>query len=298
MTLPSVETQQRELGTMISAARKRLGLTQADFGRLVGYTQANISKLENAHLGMQREQLDAFIKALKVTDADAAIMRGLNAAASASGIWSGRRLVATPLWFRDILAAEQEAATVRSWTGERISGQLQCESYMLTLFQKAGRRDIDDAVYERGQRSRVFSIHPDREYEFLLSESALLQLTRTRKISPFVVLDQIKHMLNLTITHPGVAIRFIPFGELPYLPLDMTIFRFGNGAKDFAYGETPQGVQKSAADTFQNSYLDRWASLSAAALSPEESQELLAHAEREISDTRMPTSVAGFEPLP
>ncbi|WP_328608842.1 helix-turn-helix transcriptional regulator [Amycolatopsis sp. NBC_00345] len=283
---------------MISAARKRLGLTQAGFGRQVGYTQANISKLENARLGMPEDLLETFIKALKVTGAEAAEMRRLNASARTAGVWSGRRLVATPLWFRDILAAEHEAATVRSWTGERISGQLQCESYMLTLFQKAGRRDIDDAVYERGQRSRVFALHPDREYEFLLSESALLQLTRTRKISPFVVLDQVKHMLNLTTTHPGVAIRFVPFGELPHLPLDLTIFRFGNGAKDFAYGETPQGVQRSSADTFQTCYLDRWASLSGAALSPEESRELLAHAEREISDTRMPTTVAGFEQLP
>ncbi|MGH3610940.1 MAG: helix-turn-helix domain-containing protein [Pseudonocardiaceae bacterium] len=298
MTLPSVATQQRELGTMISAARKKLGLTQAEFGKLVRYTQANISKLEHAHLGMQRDQLETFIKALKVTDADAVIMRALNAAASTSGVWSGRRLIATPAWFRDILGAEQEAATVRSWTGERISGQLQCESYMLTLFGKAGRTNIDDAVYERGQRARVFALHPDREYVFLLSESALMQLTHTRRIDRFVVLDQVKHMLNLTTTHPGVAIRFVPFGELPYLPLDLTIFGFTNGAKDFAYGETPQGIQRSEDGDFQTSYLDRWASLTSAALSKEDSRERLEQAVREINDTPMPTSVTEFEPLP
>ncbi|MDT8913248.1 helix-turn-helix transcriptional regulator [Amycolatopsis sp. PS_44_ISF1] len=298
MTLPSVETQQRELGTMISAARKRLGLTQAEFGRRVGYTQANISKLENAHLGLQREQLDAFIKALKVSDAEAAVMRRLNASASTSGIWSGRRLVATPPWFRDILAAEQEADTVRSWTGERISGQLQCESYMLTLFNTAGRRDIDDAVYERGQRARVFARHPKREYEFLLSESALLQLTRTRKLDPYILLDQVKHMLSLIDAHPGVSIRFVPFGELPHLPLDLTVFGFAQGADDFAYGETPQGVQRSTAETLRSSYLDRWTALSGAALSREDSRTLLEHAAREINDTRLPAGAAGFPALP
>jgi transcriptional regulator with XRE-family HTH domain len=291
VTLPSVATQQRELGTMISAARKKLGLTQAEFGKLVGYTQANISKLEHAHLGMQPDQLEKFIQALKITDADAAIMRGLNTTASVAGVWSGRRLVATPSWFRNILGAEQEAATVRSWTGERISGQLQCESYMLTLFSTAGRSNIDDAVYERAQRARVFERYPDRQYEFLLSESALMQLTRTRKLGPYVVLDQVKHMLNLTTKHPGVTIRFVPFGELPHLPLDLTVFRFTNGAKDFAYGETPQGIQLSEDDNFQASYLDRWASLSSAALSREESRELLEHAEREINATRMATAV-------
>jgi transcriptional regulator with XRE-family HTH domain len=276
---------------MISAARKKLGLTQAEFGKLVGYTQANISKLEHAHLGMQPDQLEKFIQALKITDADAAIMRGLNTTASVAGVWSGRRLVATPSWFRNILGAEQEAATVRSWTGERISGQLQCESYMLTLFSTAGRSNIDDAVYERAQRARVFERYPDRQYEFLLSESALMQLTRTRKLGPYVVLDQVKHMLNLTTKHPGVTIRFVPFGELPHLPLDLTVFRFTNGAKDFAYGETPQGIQLSEDDNFQSSYLDRWASLSSAALSREESRELLEHAEREINATRMATAV-------
>jgi transcriptional regulator with XRE-family HTH domain len=271
---PSVETQKRELGRMIAAARTAAGLTQGQLARLVSYTQANISKYENARLGVPPEQLKNIIKALEVDEPTAARMNSLNEASSAGRVHAERRLNATPQWFREVVALEAVAAKMYSWTGERMPGLLQSESYMLEQFQAYRRADVDDAVFERKSRARIFANHPDRTYKFVLSQSAIERLVRSRTENPFMALDQLKHMLQLAERYPSLVIRVVPFEVAVHVDPDFTILQFDHAEPDFAYSESAGGVHRSKPDHLTD-YLRAWAAVSSSALSAQASLDLL-----------------------
>ncbi|WP_326566412.1 helix-turn-helix transcriptional regulator [Amycolatopsis rhabdoformis] len=268
----------RELGSLIKQARIDRGLKQVDVGEKILYTQPVISRIENGR-HLQPHILDQLVTILEVDPRVAAKMRRLNESSTAHR--GEARLKATPKWFRDIVAAEQDAAQVLSWTGERISGQLQCESYMLEQFAAHGRKDVDDAVAERLDRGELLTRYPERSYDFLLSESALLRVVRARTVNPFVALDQIKHLVRLTEDHPWVRIRFVPFDAGLYVPPDLTIFKFAGDQGNFSYGETSNGIQRSSCETFRTD-LHAWESLSRQALSGEQSRELLEQAKQAL----------------
>ncbi|MFD5094830.1 helix-turn-helix domain-containing protein [Amycolatopsis thailandensis] len=276
---PSVATQQRELGRMIAAERRARGLTQQDLGNAIGYSQPNVSKIERAALQIRPAELKKIIATLGIASEDAEKMRALNEAAEARRVRAEFRLAATPGWFRDILTAEGEAKAIYSWTGERISGLLQCESYMLDQFLASGRADVDDAVHERQIRTKLFEQHPDRDYHFIISESAVDRLRRARKIGgAAVALEQLRHMIDLAERHPSVTIQIVPFDDGPlYAELDFHVLQFNDGDQDFAYNESINGITTHDKKEVPH-HLDAWQSMRNSALTPKESIALLRQA--------------------
>ncbi|WIX81650.1 helix-turn-helix transcriptional regulator [Amycolatopsis carbonis] len=291
-----MQSQLKELGSLLKQARKTRGLTQTDVGAAVKYMQPVISRFEKGLARIPAVVLEGLIDTLEVAPSTAATMRRLNDFSQVDHLGTDARLKATPRWFRDVVAAEREATAVLSWTGERISGQLQCESYMLEQFNAHGLVDVDDAVSERLDRGELLTRYPERAYDFLLSESALLRLVRARTVNPYVALDQIKHLLGLTEKHPWIGIRVVPFGTGLYVPPDLTIFKFAGDRGNFSYGETSNGIQRSNCATFQTD-LSAWESLSSVALTAQESRDLLDQAKHGLATTRMPTVTGTIERL-
>ncbi|WP_409185831.1 Scr1 family TA system antitoxin-like transcriptional regulator [Amycolatopsis sp. VS8301801F10] len=290
MSRLSVEAQLVELGRTLVAARVERGLTQGELGDALGYTQPNISKMERGKTRIHPHLLDKWIDVLGIDSAEAERMRQYNQAARADRVWNARRLAASPAWFHPVFEAEQEAAIVLKWTGERISGMLQTEDYMMEQFQAYGRTDVTDAVHERKLRAKLLDDYPDRTYKFILSESAVHRLTRARTDNPYVALGQVRHLLNLSRNHPGATIRFVPFDKGPlHVGPDFTILQFANNKLDRSFAETSNGVQTFMNDTeTYDTDLQSWESLSSVALSAEESAILLEEAEADLLSTRPP----------
>jgi hypothetical protein len=133
---------------------------------------------------------------------------------------------------------------------------------------------VDDAVYERKSRARIFAKHPDRAYEFILSESAIERLIRSRTENPFVALDQLKHLIRLAGEHESLVIRVVPFAAAVHVDPDFTILKFDQGDPDFAYSESASGVHRSKPDNF-GEYVQAWAAIQSVALSAEASVAFL-----------------------
>lgn len=289
-----------QLGEMLRGARLKLGMNQAELGKILGYSQSNVSKVQSGKLGIHPEQLEKWIAALKVPDAQAAEMRRLNESSPAERDWNQQRLEATPRWFHQVIAAERSAIVLQRWTGERISGMLQCEGFMLEQFQAFGRTDVDNAVYDRRSRARILSAHPERSFQFLLSESAVDRLTAAPTVNPFVALDQLRHMLRLGQEFPWVKIRVVPRNGPLTVCSDFTIMQFPNPRDNCSFIEGTSVVFRSPADSenYQTD-LQAWGSLSSAALSVEETRGLLERAEREVADrTRAPGAIRDDPRLP
>lgn len=299
MSRLSVEAQLVELGKILVAARVEGGLTQGELGDALGYTQPNISKMERGRTRIHPHLLDKWIEVLGIDSAEAERMRRYNQPARADRVWNARRLAASPAWFHPVFEAEQEAAIILKWTGERISGMLQTEDYMMEQFQAYGRTDVNNAVHERKLRAKLLDDHPERTYKFILSESAVHRLTRAHTDNPFVALGQVRHLLHLARNHPGATIRFVPFENGPlHVGPDFTILQFANTKLDRSFAETSNGAQSFMNDTeTYDTDLESWESLSSVALSAEESAILLEEAEADLISTRPHSPRRPGEPL-
>ncbi|WP_406636687.1 Scr1 family TA system antitoxin-like transcriptional regulator [Amycolatopsis sp. WGS_07] len=299
MSRLSVEAQLVELGRILVAARVERGLTQGELGDVLGYTQPNISKMERGKTRIHPHLLDKWIDVLAIESAAAETLRHYNQASRADRVWNARRLAASPAWFHPVFEAEQEAAIILKWTGERISGILQTEDYMMEQFQAYGRTDVTNAVHERKLRAKLLEDFPDRTYKFILSESAVCRLTKARTDNPYVALGQVRHLLDLARNHPGATIRFVPFEKGPlHVGPDFTILQFANNALDRSFAETSNGVQVFKADTeTYETDLQSWESLSSVALSAEESAILLEEAEADLISIAASAAGRTGEPL-
>lgn len=270
----AIEVQRRALGSSIAALRKERKLTQDALGDMIGYKQPNISKIELGTARVRQAELERIIKALDLTEVEANKLRALLEDPTASQVRAESRLNATPPWFRKIMKMEAGAISICSWTGERLPGQLQCESYMLEQFQAGSHANIDDAIHERTSRARLFDNHPDRSYEYLLSESALERLIRCHMLTPYTVLGQIKHLLALPARHPSVSIRIVAFEDAIYTEPDFTILKYPNADLDLAYIEEAQGAHLSKADQLPP-FLEAWDALTSVALTTAATRKLL-----------------------
>ncbi|GAA4547463.1 helix-turn-helix domain-containing protein [Amycolatopsis samaneae] len=276
---PPPSESAQELGKLIRAARNRLGLKQKPFGAQIGYSQSQISKFEKATAVVPRAYLEKIIDALRLSPEDARLVWDLSDQAAAARKSAGYELVATPEHFHEIYAREQEATAIHTWRTERVSGLLQCESYMTELFQHGARTDIDEAIHERKLRSELFAKHPGRAYEFLLSQSTVDRLCRARThAGPVVALDQLKHMLALLENHPSLTILIVPLDEGPlFVPPDFHVLRFDDPDKDFVYTESLNTVNRYDRDAVAP-HLALWRELAGEALDAGASRDLLREA--------------------
>ena len=296
MTLPSVETQRGRLRRLLKEARKALGMTQGQLGEKINYGQPSISKFEKSEAALPPSTLERLISGLEVDPATAAEMRALNEASEPARVYSEYRLTATPTWFRAMLEAEAEAQEVLSWTGERMNGQLQVESYMLEQFMVYRRTDVYEAVHERKQRSRLFEEHPDRSYRFIFSQATLKRLIHAPTVNAFVALDQVKHLLKLIDTYDNVSIRILPWAVPVHVGgPEQVIFRFADRGP-FAYGETTDGVKQSSKDNF-DAFVKAWDSVSSVALPEDKTKRMLERAAELLADPQTLPTPEETDPL-
>jgi len=232
---PSLRTQRSRLGARILRWRAERGLTQAELADAIGCKQPKVQKIESGKAGTRPEDLEKIVDALRIPPADAALLRELNQANDASARRAERRMI-TPHWFREILAKEQAASEILSWTGNRVPGLLQSEYYMLAQFQAGRQERVTDRVAERKARQRMFD-GPGPRVVFMLEYSCIEKLVFGVKTS--VALDQLEHMVRLLETRPTADIRILPRDAAAYPDEDFTILRFAQpDLADFAYQES------------------------------------------------------------
>ena len=108
---------------------------------------------------------------------------------------------------RDIGAQERKAYCIQTCALAAISGLLQVPAYarrIMELSNVTGQTDLDKAVAARLQRQTVLYM-PDKKFEFLMTETALL----SRFCEPAIVLQQLDRLRSF-FDLPNVTIGFLP----------------------------------------------------------------------------------------
>jgi transcriptional regulator with XRE-family HTH domain len=272
--VPGTATSLRiRLGNEIRAARIAAGLTQVEVAELLGCKQGKVNKIEDGTVSVKQVDLEIMLGAFSVGAVSAELMRELAATGDRRGEWSGYR-AAVPTWFRTFTNLEQAASEIFGWHGERFSGALQSEHYMLTQFKAAGNTNVTELVRNRRDRKHVFELNPPPSHRFVLGEAAFRRMPGGP--NPGVALDQVQYLIQLMESHPDVSIHILPFdARLPYVPNDFTIMRFTDGTPNCVFVEHVAGGQKIENESQFKKFVEAWDQLRGPALEKAQTLDFL-----------------------
>jgi hypothetical protein len=194
----NADNPMRHFGRQLKKARLARGWTIRETGRQLGYDDAQVSRVENGN----RPPTESFAKAC-------------------DRLWperngwfldyytESREWLATPPWFRPWIPLEAATTELRVWPLDVVPGLLQTEEYaqaLLSVEPGVTSEVVTELAAVRMARQSAL-MRPDLAAWFLVAEVAL----RTVVGSPFVMADQMEHLLTVTAL-PSVTIQVVPAG--------------------------------------------------------------------------------------
>jgi transcriptional regulator with XRE-family HTH domain len=160
------------LGKMLKRLRERKGLTQKEFGQLVGYGPDAISSMERGVRIIRPEVLE---QADALLDAGGILKDAIPEVREAMSRVRTRH----PEWYRGYAALEAEAKAIHVYSNQLVPGLLQTEGYAHALFSQwrplLSEETIEKRVADRMARQRLFDLWPSPTFSFVLDESVLMR---------------------------------------------------------------------------------------------------------------------------
>ncbi|HTP17451.1 MAG TPA: helix-turn-helix transcriptional regulator [Streptosporangiaceae bacterium] len=186
-------------GAEVRRARAAAGLSQEQLGQRIGYSAAQVGKVET---GDRAPALD-FAQACDVALPDAG---GLFARIyELARRWDG----GYPSWFTEWLEAERRATSLRTWEPLLVPGLLQTADYARALFEAWRSADsdeeLDQLVSARIQRQSILERAAPPTLWVVLDEAVLHRCIGGGKI----MFDQLLHLADKAGA-PKITIQVIP----------------------------------------------------------------------------------------
>ncbi|MEV7755286.1 MULTISPECIES: helix-turn-helix domain-containing protein [Streptomyces] len=190
------------VGRQLKLLRERAGLSQPEFGALVGYGPDQISAMER---GVRTPRPDFLVKADPILNANGLLIAVIPDVEDAMR----RARTRHPDWYRDHAAMEAEAEELHHYCGHAVHGLLQTEAHARALFAKhrpfLSEETIEKRVADRLSRQQVFERWPAPIVSYVLEEVLL-----DRPVGgPRVHADQLRHLLAVG-DRQNVEIQMMP----------------------------------------------------------------------------------------
>ncbi|MFI1105391.1 helix-turn-helix domain-containing protein [Streptomyces melanogenes] len=256
------------VGEQIKVLRIRAGLTQRELGRLVGYTESQISSIERGVRVPQPDFLEKADKLLNACGLLIAVKKSIEKAQT-------KARVRHPGWFRDFARAEAESSVLHEYSTQAVPGLLQTEEYARALFTQRrpllDEATIEKRVADRLARQQIFERWPPPTFSFVLEEALL-----HRPIGgPTVRANQLRQLLRIGQLRP-VELQVMPTDreECPGVDGPFTLLT-PKGQRQVAYTEV-QGYSRLITDPQEvGVFTERYGIIRAQALTPRESMSLI-----------------------
>ncbi|MGP3925441.1 helix-turn-helix domain-containing protein [Streptomyces sp. 8N616] len=248
------------LGAELRRLREEAGLSQKQLGAIVFCTGSLIGQIETARK-IPTPQFTQRVDAALTTGG--ALSRLLKLVLRSQ----------LPPWFQPYAEMEAKATHIHAFQAQLVYGLLQTEEYARVVLGVLDQERLDDRVAARMERQRILESENPPLLWVVLSEAVLYQEIGGREI----MRNQLAHLLSFR-DREWVQIQVLPFaaGAHAGLPGSFNILRFDDDP-DIVYDES-YGPGHMTADPreFKSRSL-RYDHLQAAALSVEDSAELIAH---------------------
>ncbi|MFE8011236.1 helix-turn-helix transcriptional regulator [Streptomyces antibioticus] len=256
------------VGKMPRLLRERKGLTQKEFGRLVGYGPDAVSAMER---GVRTVRLEVLEAADDLLDAGGLLRQAIPEVREAVA----RARTRHPEWYRGYAVLEAEAVALHDYSTMGILGLLQTEDYSRAVFTQRhpplNEETIEKRVADRLSRQQVFEAWPPTKFSFVIEQAVL-----DRPIGgPDVHVGQLRQLLRIGRMR-NVQLQVMPTArhEHPCLDNAFTLIT-PKGREQVAYMES-QGYPKLITAREEVRVLtSRYGIIRAQALSPHESLDLI-----------------------
>ncbi|WP_328502023.1 helix-turn-helix domain-containing protein [Streptomyces sp. NBC_00457] len=258
----------RTLGRMLRLLRERAGLTQKQFGAMVGYGPDQIGAMER---GVRAPRPEFLEKADELLNADGLLKEAMEDVEQAMS----KRRTRHPEWYRSYAALEAEAVELHFYANHGMPGLLQTPDYAHAVFVKRrpllSEEAIEKRVSDRLSRQQVFERDPLPVISYVLEEVIL-----DRPIGGKAVFaEQLERLLKIGSLR-NVELQVMPtkVEEHPNLG---GAFNLLTPQKHAQVGYTEaQGYPRLITDTEEVRKLaERYGIMRALALSPLESRTLI-----------------------
>lgn len=246
-------------GAELRRFREAAGLSQKDLGAIIYCTGSLIGQIETAKKLPTREFTQRADAALGT---DGALMRLL-------------RLVLRsqlPSWFQPYAEMEARASHIYSFQAQLIDGLVQTEEYARAVLGVLDDERLTERLAARMERQRVLDRQTPPKLWVVLSEAALHQEIGGRQ----VMWNQLAHLLGFRHRR-WVKVQVLPFAAGAHAGLlgSFVLLRFDDNP-DIAYEEDYGPGRMTANSPEVRERWLRYDHLQAAALSVEDSAELIA----------------------
>ncbi|WP_200301804.1 DUF5753 domain-containing protein [Streptomyces adelaidensis] len=280
MSAPTV--RRRRLGAKLKALRGELTLEEVAEKSEGRFVSSKLSRIETAKSPAKEKDVDALLDLYielgrEVSDELRAALLTLTKEGAQRGWWHSYRGVLNPV-YEDLISLEAEAESVSSWQLGAIPGLLHTAEYAreiirATAMSEAVEARVDALVEVRLARQAVLTREDPLTLWAIIAEGALRSSSKTEGLMN----EQLGRLLTMA-KRPNVNIQVLPsdaplhVGQLG----SFTILGFGphadldvvhtEGLASALYVEDGNGVA---------AHRDAWQRLTSAALSVEESAELV-----------------------
>ncbi|MEV7686632.1 helix-turn-helix domain-containing protein [Streptomyces bungoensis] len=256
------------LGKQLKLLRERAGLSQKEFGRLVGYGPDQISAMER---GVRTPRPEFLERADELLDAAGLFKEVIPQVEEAMTKARTRH----PEWYRSYAELEAQAVSLYDYSTMGVLGLLQTEDYSRAVFTQRhpplDEETIEKRVADRLSRQQIFEQWPPPEFSFVVEQAVL-----ERPIGGLEVhRGQLRQLLRIGRMR-NVQLQVMPTGrhEHPSLGGSFTLL-IPKGKEQVAYMEV-QGHPKLITDREGVRVLaGRYGIIRAQALNPYESLDLI-----------------------
>lgn len=256
------------LGKMLKLLRERKGLTQKEFGQLVGYGPDAMSAMERGVRVPRPEVLEKADELLEAGGLLRAVIPEVREAMS-------RVRTRHPEWYRSYAGLEAEAVELRFYANQGVPGLLQTEDYARAVFSRRrpllDEETIEKRVADRLARQQVLDRWPGPLCSYVLEEVVLDRPNGGRAVHR----HQLRQLLRISGMR-NVEIQVMPTGIEEHPNMDGAFnLLTPRRHPQVAYTEV-QGHPRLITDVEEvRRIADRYGIMRAMALPPTESRTLI-----------------------
>ncbi|MDQ1068478.1 helix-turn-helix domain-containing protein [Streptomyces canus] len=256
------------LGKMVKLLRERKGLTQKEFGELVGYGPDAVSAMER---GVRTLRPEVLAKADELLDAGGLLKEVIPEVEEAMAKTRTRH----PEWYRNYAGLEAEAVELHFYANHGVPGLLQTEDYARAVFTKRrpflDEETIEKRVADRLSRQQVFERWPTPIVSYVLEEIVLDRPIGGRRVHG----DQLRRLLHVgQMRNVEIQVMASALEEHPNMDGAFNLLT-PKGHNQVAYTEV-QGYPRLITELEEvRKITDRYGIMRAMALSPSESRKLI-----------------------
>lgn len=276
----SPTVRRRRIARELRQLRERNGLTLDQAARQLDMSKSNLSRIENAQIGIKPRDVRAALALYQVSNDDAEALIEIARGAQQRGWWHNYGDV-LPEWFEFYVGLEAEASVMRTYEAESVPGLMQTEAYARAMFLlTAGDADIDRKVAARIQRQEILRQEEPVTLSAVLNEAVLMRPVG----GPHVMSEQLEQLADLAKL-PNVTIQVLPMaaGGHPAMTTPYVILSFKDAPDEsIVYLENLTNGQALEEPEHVGGYTMVHEKLCSMALGPDDSIALLREASRNI----------------